>query len=83
MSRIGFIGLGTMGRPMTKNLWQAGHDLTICGHRQEIIDEFQAAVATSAEICGELAAQSAAKVADLQTTCHWTLAAVCTKDNLT
>lgn len=29
MSKIGFIGLGTMGRPMAERLLQAGHDLAI------------------------------------------------------
>jgi 2-hydroxy-3-oxopropionate reductase len=28
-SRIGFIGLGIMGKPMSKNLIKAGHDLTV------------------------------------------------------
>ena len=27
MSRVGFIGLGTMGRPMARNLMKAGHEL--------------------------------------------------------
>lgn len=36
MSRkIGFIGLGIMGKPMSKNLIKAGHELTICKHVNE------------------------------------------------
>lgn len=27
--KIGFIGLGIMGRPMAKNLVKAGYDLTV------------------------------------------------------
>jgi 2-hydroxy-3-oxopropionate reductase len=30
--RIGFIGLGTMGKPMAHNLLKAGFELTVCGH---------------------------------------------------
>ena len=30
--KIGFIGLGIMGRPMAKNLLRAGHALTVCDH---------------------------------------------------
>lgn len=53
MSTIGFIGLGTMGRPMARNLLRAGHQLAFCSRRAEIIGEFEAAggrhVATPAE----------------------------------
>ena len=28
--KIGFIGLGIMGKPMAKNLLKAGYDLTVC-----------------------------------------------------
>ena len=28
--KIGFIGLGIMGKPMAKNLLKAGDDLTVC-----------------------------------------------------
>ena len=28
--KIGFIGLGIMGKPMSKNLIKAGYDLTVC-----------------------------------------------------
>jgi len=33
--KIGFIGLGIMGKPMSKNLIKAGHELTICKHVNE------------------------------------------------
>ncbi|MBN2062541.1 MAG: NAD(P)-dependent oxidoreductase [Deltaproteobacteria bacterium] len=40
--RIGFIGLGEMGRPMAKNLLKNGFDLTVCGHRRkEPIEELR------------------------------------------
>lgn len=53
MSSIGFIGLGLMGRPMARNLLRAGHALTFCSRRPEVVREFEAAggkyVATPAE----------------------------------
>jgi 3-hydroxyisobutyrate dehydrogenase len=43
MEKIGFIGLGIMGKPMAKNLLKAGYDLTFYARRPEIIDEMTAA----------------------------------------
>ena len=37
--RIGFIGLGLMGRPMTKNLLKAGYDLTVYDINREAVKE--------------------------------------------
>ncbi|HUV05622.1 MAG TPA: NAD(P)-binding domain-containing protein [Armatimonadota bacterium] len=45
---IGFIGLGTMGRPMVRNLLKAGHKVTIYGRRKSVVDEFVAAGAFAA-----------------------------------
>ena len=33
--KIGFIGLGTMGKPMAVNIVKAGFDLTVCDLRDE------------------------------------------------
>ena len=33
MTRIGFVGLGRMGRPMAMNLVRHGADLTVCATR--------------------------------------------------
>ena len=39
-TRIGFIGLGEMGKPMAKNLLKNGFDVTVCGHkRKEPVEE--------------------------------------------
>ncbi len=35
MSRIAFVGLGTMGRPMAQNLLAAGHELTVSSRSPE------------------------------------------------
>ncbi len=37
--RIGFIGLGIMGRPMTKHLIDAGHEITVWNRSQPGIDD--------------------------------------------
>ena len=50
--KIGFIGLGIMGRPMAKNLLKAGYDVTVDSHSP--------AAAAELEACG-------AKVADQPT----------------
>ncbi len=50
--KIGFVGLGIMGRPMAKNLIKAGHELVVFARRDEIKSEFEelgCSVATSPE----------------------------------
>jgi 2-hydroxy-3-oxopropionate reductase len=37
--KIGFIGLGIMGKPMSKNLIKAGHELVVCDFKKESVDE--------------------------------------------
>lgn len=53
--RIGFIGLGTMGRPMAHNLIKAGFALTVRGRRKPIVDELVSAGAMSADSPREVA----------------------------
>jgi len=43
MEKIGFIGLGIMGKPMAMNLLKAGYDLTFYARRAEIVKEVEAA----------------------------------------
>ena len=43
MDRIGFIGLGVMGRPMALNLIKAGHKLTVWARRPEATRPLSAA----------------------------------------
>jgi 3-hydroxyisobutyrate dehydrogenase-like beta-hydroxyacid dehydrogenase len=40
MSTVGFIGLGTMGQHMARNVLKAGHSLVFYARRQELVDEF-------------------------------------------
>jgi len=49
MEKIGFIGLGIMGKPMAHNLLKAGFDLTFYARRQEVIDEMETAGAKPLE----------------------------------
>ena len=46
--KIGFIGLGIMGRPMALNLKKAGHELTV-PERASLTDEIRAAATVVAD----------------------------------
>lgn len=39
MSKVGFIGLGIMGKPMAKNLLKAGVDLMVCDLNEQAVQE--------------------------------------------
>jgi 2-hydroxy-3-oxopropionate reductase len=58
MTRIGFIGLGVMGRPMARHLLEAGHDLTVLARST-----------ASTEGLVELGAAAATGPAELATRC--------------
>jgi len=49
MDRIGFVGLGIMGKPMCHNLLKAGFDVTFYARKQAVIDEMTQAGATSVD----------------------------------
>ena len=53
--RIGFVGLGIMGRPMALNLLRAGHTVTVWARRPESVAPLQAAGAAVAASLPELA----------------------------
>jgi len=48
MQRIGFIGLGIMGKPMAKNILKAGFALTVHSRTKAAVDELVAAGAAAA-----------------------------------
>ena len=56
--KIGFIGLGLMGRPMAMNLLKAGHSLTVWNRTASRAQELVAAGATLAKSPREAAAAS-------------------------
>jgi len=56
MGKIGFIGLGIMGKPMAKNLLKAGYSLVINDICQSSVDELVALGASAAKSPREVAA---------------------------
>src|SRR5947209_15974396 len=56
--RIGFIGLGLMGRPMARHLLTAGYPLTVYNRSRPAIDELASAGAVAAHSPREVAEQS-------------------------
>jgi 2-hydroxy-3-oxopropionate reductase len=58
MKKIGFIGLGIMGKPMAMNLIKAGYDLTVYDIRPEPVKEVVAAGAKEGKSSQDVAAKS-------------------------
>lgn len=56
--KIGFIGLGIMGRPMSKNLIKAGYSLVVEDINQEAVGELAACGAEPAKTAREVAEKS-------------------------
>src|SRR5437763_9426610 len=56
--KIGFIGLGIMGKPMSKNLIKAGYELVISNRNQAVADELSALGAQTAGTPKEIAEKS-------------------------
>ena len=55
--QIGFIGLGIMGKPMSKNLLKAGHNVVCYDRTKAAMDEVVAAGGTAAASVAEVAKQ--------------------------
>jgi 2-hydroxy-3-oxopropionate reductase len=53
--RVGFIGLGVMGKPMARNLMKAGHELVAWSRTRASVDEVAADGATAAGSAREVA----------------------------
>ncbi|MHB8655907.1 MAG: 2-hydroxy-3-oxopropionate reductase [Terriglobia bacterium] len=58
MSKIGFIGLGIMGKPMSRNLLKAGHTLVVYDRHPEFVDAIVATGAERSKSCGDVANRS-------------------------
>jgi 2-hydroxy-3-oxopropionate reductase len=58
VERIGFIGLGVMGRPMARHLASAGHQLTVYNRSRGAIDDLVSAGARAGASPAEVARQS-------------------------
>ncbi|SCP98902.1 2-hydroxy-3-oxopropionate reductase [Anaerobium acetethylicum] len=55
--KLGFIGLGIMGKPMSKNLIKAGHELVVFDVNKSAIDELVVAGAIAAKSGADVASQ--------------------------
>ena len=53
--KTGFIGLGIMGKPMSKNLLKAGHELVVCDFNKDAVAEVVAAGAKEGANGAEIA----------------------------
>jgi 2-hydroxy-3-oxopropionate reductase len=58
MAKIGFIGLGVMGKPMSRNLLKAGHSLVVFDLFEAAVAELAAAGVSRGQSCHDTAAQS-------------------------
>ena len=58
MSQIGFIGLGIMGKPMSRNLLKTGCSVVVYDVRPDPVAELKAAGAIPAASCSDAAARS-------------------------
>jgi 2-hydroxy-3-oxopropionate reductase len=56
--RLGFIGLGAMGRPMAEHLLRAGHELAVCARRPAALEPLVAAGAVACVDAAGVAAKS-------------------------
>lgn len=79
--KIGFIGLGIMGKPMSKNLMKAGHELMVFDLNQDAVAEVAAAGATAAESSKAVAEQCSLIITMLPNSPH-VEAVVCGKDGV-
>jgi predicted dinucleotide-binding enzyme len=71
MARIGFIGLGNMGKPMARCLLRAGHELVVFDTSPEsvvslVMDGAQAAATPSEAVVGVEAVDDVGKIAVLE-----------------
>ena len=76
MKQIGFIGLGIMGKPMSKNLLKAGYPLTVFDFNTAAVEEVAACGAAAATSSREVAANSDVVITMLPNSPH-VKAAVC------
>ncbi len=58
MSKIGFIGLGTMGKPMALNLLKAGHIVRVYNRTKSRMEPLVAAGAQATDTCRDAASDS-------------------------
>jgi 2-hydroxy-3-oxopropionate reductase len=74
--KIGFIGLGIMGKPMAKNLLKAGHELVVFDMAKANVDDVASAGAKAASSSADAASQAPLVITMLPNSPH-VKAAVC------
>lgn len=79
--KVGFIGLGIMGRPMAKNLLKAGYELVVFDFNKEAVADLVSCGAAAAESGKELASQVEAVITMVPNSPH-VRAAVLGKDGV-
>jgi len=70
MTKIGFIGLGIMGKPMAKNLLKAGYPLTVYDIRPEPVQELVEVGAKKGNNSADVAAQNEVVITMLPNSPH-------------
>jgi 2-hydroxy-3-oxopropionate reductase len=68
--KIGFIGLGIMGKPMAKNLLKAGHELVVFDLNKENVENVIAAGAKAAASAADAASQAPVVITMLPNSPH-------------
>ena len=70
MKKIGFVGLGIMGKPMAKNLLRAGYEVTVFDINQAAVKEVMAEGAAMAKTSKEVAQHSEVVITMLPNSPH-------------
>lgn len=68
--KVGFIGLGIMGKPMCKNLMKAGHELTVYDLNKSAVKEAAEAGASAADSVAGVTARSGVVITMLPNSPH-------------
>ena len=77
--KIGFIGLGIMGKPMSKNLLKAGNQLVVFDRNTAAVEEVVSAGAKKAASAAEVAAECRTIITMLPNSPH--VRSVCLEEN--
>jgi 2-hydroxy-3-oxopropionate reductase len=68
--KVGFVGLGIMGKPMAKNLLKGGYPVVVYDHKLSAIREVEAAGAEGASSCREVGEKAEAVITMLPNSPH-------------
>ena len=71
MKKIGFVGVGVMGRGMAKNLQKAGYELTIYTHSKAKVEDLLASGMAWADSAGACAAAAVFRPRKKRSAAFW------------